>query len=126
MECVNCCVDMPDDELLCSQCLRKMQACKKHAIYGLIWLIAGLTLTIGTFILTVSNDSGGVYLITYGAIIWGAIEFGRGLFGYLHFKLLQKNSHKIVRKENMNDGRVNEDALQRYLAGKKKNDDHPS
>ncbi len=38
-------------------------------------------------------------------------------------KLLQKNAHKIVRKENINDGTINEDALQRYLAGKKEKDD---
>jgi uncharacterized membrane protein YiaA len=46
---------------------------------GLVILVIGLAVTIGTYAAATSTPSGGRYTIAYGAIIVGAIRFFTGL-----------------------------------------------
>ena len=56
---------------------------KRHMIYGLLWTIGGTAITIATFS---AASGGGFYIVAWGAIIWGIIDFFRGLFGWLKYK----------------------------------------
>jgi len=52
---------------------------KEEMIYGAVWCIGGILVTVVTYIGAVSQ---GVYIITWGAILYGAIRFIRGLILY--------------------------------------------
>ena len=56
----------------------KRSVSNKNMIYGALWLIGGLLVTVITY--SAASESGGTYVITYGAIIFGAIQFFIGLF----------------------------------------------
>ncbi len=64
---------------------RQMMASKfkRHMVYGVLWAIGGIAVTIITY---VTSSISGVYLIAWGAILWGLIDFFRGLVGWLKFR----------------------------------------
>jgi hypothetical protein len=49
---------------------------KKSILYGALWCIGGLVVTIGSYS---SASDGGSYTIAWGAIIFGLIKFFKGL-----------------------------------------------
>ena len=53
----------------------------KHVGFGALWFIGGGLFTAITY--GAASSGGGTYVVAYGAIIVGAIEFCWGLFGYL-------------------------------------------
>jgi hypothetical protein len=53
----------------------------KHMGFGALWFIGGGLFTAITY--GAASSGGGTYVVAYGAIIAGAIEFFWGLFGYL-------------------------------------------
>ena len=53
----------------------------KHIGFGALWFIGGGLFTAITY--GAASSGGGTYVVAYGAIIAGAIEFCWGLFGYL-------------------------------------------
>lgn len=53
----------------------------KHMGFGALWFIGGGLFTAVTY--GAASSGGGTYVVAYGAIIVGAIEFCWGLFGYL-------------------------------------------
>jgi len=53
----------------------------KHVGFGALWLIGGSLFTAITY--SAASSGGGTYVVAYGAIIVGAVEFFWGLFGYL-------------------------------------------
>ncbi|MBI5479428.1 MAG: hypothetical protein HY906_11255 [Deltaproteobacteria bacterium] len=53
----------------------------KHVGFGALWFIGGGLFTAITY--GSASSGGGTYVVAYGAIIAGAIEFFWGLFGYL-------------------------------------------
>ena len=55
---------------------------KKRMLRGFIWLVIGIVLTCGTLAFA-SSKGGGTYVVFYGAIIWGIIDFIAGFFGWL-------------------------------------------
>lgn len=55
---------------------------KKRMTRGLIWAVIGIVLTCGTMALA-SSQGGGRYVLFYGAIIFGVIDFFAGLIGWL-------------------------------------------
>ena len=57
---------------------------KKHMIYGILWCIGGTLVTAITY--SAASERGGTYVIAYGAVVFGAIDFFRGLFGWLKYK----------------------------------------
>jgi len=54
---------------------------KKRMTRGLLWTVAGLVITCGTY--AFASELGGRFAIFYGAIIFGLIDFMVGLFGWL-------------------------------------------
>ena len=55
-------------------------AAKKNMIFGSLWLIGGCVVTAVTF--AIASGGGGSYIIAWGAIVFGAIQFFRGLSQY--------------------------------------------
>ena len=49
---------------------------KKNMIYGTLWCVGGAIITVVSFS---SSSGGGRYFITWGAIVFGAIQFILGL-----------------------------------------------
>ncbi len=54
----------------------------KHMISGICWVVGGALLTA----LTLSLGNGGG-LIFWGAMVFGAVDFFRGLFGWIRYML---------------------------------------
>lgn len=50
---------------------------KKNMIYGALWCIGGVVVTVVTFSMAAN---GGSYIVTWGAILFGAIQFFRGAY----------------------------------------------
>lgn len=47
--------------------------------HGFYWLLGGILVTIVTYLIARSSESGGVYVIAYGAVVTGGIQFVRAL-----------------------------------------------
>jgi len=56
---------------------------KRHMLYGILWAVGGTVVTVVTYS---AARGGGVYVVAWGAIIFGIIDFFRGLFGWLKYK----------------------------------------
>ncbi len=61
---------------------RRRQA-QKHMLLGIGIFLLGVVITIGTYAVAASSRGGGRYLITYGLIISGALDFLYGLVGWI-------------------------------------------
>ena len=59
------------------------QRANKNMGFGALWLIGGAIVTAATYS---ASSGGGTYIVTYGAIIVGAIQFLQGLFQNLTAK----------------------------------------
>jgi len=59
---------------------------RNQMIYGGLIFVVGLALTIGTYSMAASSETGGTYLIAYGPVIFGLIRFFRGMAAYNKFK----------------------------------------
>jgi hypothetical protein len=46
--------------------------------------VLGIAITVGTFVWASMGSSGGRYVITYGFVVFGAINFFRGLVGWIN------------------------------------------
>jgi hypothetical protein len=55
----------------------------KNMGFGALWLIGGIVITAATYS---AASGGGTYVVTYGAIVFGAIQFLQGLFQNLTAK----------------------------------------
>lgn len=55
----------------------KREAGNKNMLYGALWCVGGLLVTILTY--SAASD-GGTYVVAWGAVIFGAIQFCKGLF----------------------------------------------
>ncbi len=60
---------------------RKMGS--RNMLYGALWCGGGLLVTGITYSMASSGSGGGTYLISWGPVIFGAIQFFKGLFMYL-------------------------------------------
>ncbi len=56
---------------------QKHKAGTKNMIYGALWCVGGIIVTAVTF--SIASDRGGTYVVAWGAIAFGAIQFFRGL-----------------------------------------------
>ena len=54
---------------------------KKRMTRGLLWTVVGVVITCGTY--TFADSLGGKYVLFYGAIIFGLIDFVAGFIGWL-------------------------------------------
>lgn len=53
------------------------KAAKKNMLFGALWCVGGIIVTVVT--LSMAMEGGGTYIVAWGAIIFGAIQFFRGL-----------------------------------------------
>ena len=58
--------------------LKKEEGSRNIAIGAIICLV-GIVITVGSYSMASSGSGGGRYMIAWGAIVWGAIRFFRGL-----------------------------------------------
>lgn len=56
---------------------------RRRMLYGFLWAAGGTAVTIGTY---EAASEGGFFFIAWGAIIFGIIDFLRGLFGWLKYR----------------------------------------
>lgn len=61
---------------------RNNSAAFRHMIVGGLWCGGGIAITAITYALA-DNNGGGTYVVAWGAIIFGGIQFLRGLFGVM-------------------------------------------
>lgn len=54
----------------------KKQRAKKDMIFGALWCIGGTVVTVATYS---AASGGGSYVVAWGAILFGAIQFIKGL-----------------------------------------------
>ena len=54
-------------------------AAKKNMAYGALWCIGGLVVTLASYNIASSNPEGGRYVMAWGAVVFGAIQFFRGV-----------------------------------------------
>jgi hypothetical protein len=54
----------------------KVDAGRKNMLYGALWCIGGLIVTVISY---QAAEGGGKYVLAWGAILFGAIQFFRGL-----------------------------------------------
>jgi hypothetical protein len=56
---------------------------QKNMLIGALWCIGGTVVTVATYNLATSSASGGTYFVAWGAILFGGIQFIKGLFQFL-------------------------------------------
>ena len=56
---------------------------KRHMIYGSLWFFGGGIVTLATY---AASSGGGFFVVFWGAMLWGAIDFFRGLTGWWKYK----------------------------------------
>ena len=56
---------------------------KRNMLYGTLWFVGGLVVTVGTLS---AASGGGTYIIAWGALLFGGIQFVQGLIQYLGSK----------------------------------------
>jgi hypothetical protein len=54
---------------------------QKRMIFGALWFMGGMLVTLFTYLTAASSPSGGTYVVAWGAIVFGALQFVRGLRG---------------------------------------------
>ncbi|MBI4615919.1 MAG: hypothetical protein HY720_20040 [Planctomycetes bacterium] len=55
----------------------------RHMVYGVLWAVGGTAVTVISYSSAASSPRGGTYVIAWGAIVFGVIDFFIGLFGWL-------------------------------------------
>lgn len=73
----------PDAQLVVRQLRQhqtkaKQEAGKKNMLHGALWCLGGLAVTIFSY--QAAASGGGSYVVAWGAVIFGAIQFFQGLF----------------------------------------------
>ena len=56
----------------------------RHMLFGALWLIGGAIVTLLTYN---AAGPGGTYIVAWGAIVFGAIDFLWGLFNWLRYSI---------------------------------------
>lgn len=76
---------MADAQFVAAESRRVAEARSEHAtknmLYGALWCIGGTIATVIGYINASSGHGGGRYMVFWGAIVFGGIQFLRGLFG---------------------------------------------
>jgi len=53
---------------------------QRNMLYGALWCTGGIIITLVTYGMASSGSGGGTYVIAWGAVLFGAIQFFKGLF----------------------------------------------
>jgi len=65
---------------------------KRDMVVGGLWCLGGLIVTIGTYAFA---SGGGTYFVAWGAVIFGAIQFFKGLIQAEKFKNSEASSNAV-------------------------------
>lgn len=57
---------------------------QRKMVYGCLWFVGGATFTLVTYM--AAKEQGGVYCIAWSAMLFGVLDFLRGLFGWLRYR----------------------------------------
>ena len=68
------------EELFAVQAKAASAAAKRNMLIGGLWCIGGTVVTVLTYQAAANNPGGGSYVVAWGAIIFGAFQFLRGVF----------------------------------------------
>ena len=81
----------------------------RRMISGAVWCIAGIAITTVTFVSAVNSPSGGIYVITWGAIIFGAKQFLKGYFQGWCIRRTKnmKASHEVAQEGIRSESGIN-------------------
>lgn len=75
-----------------------VRAVRNHAIrdtlIGLAAVSIGGALTIGSYLQAAQDPNGGEYVVTYGAVLFGLVMIGKGIYGFMRHGQLQTLSQK--------------------------------
>lgn len=55
---------------------------KKNMLFGFLWCVGGIVVTVITYA-NASSGGGGRYVVAWGAIVFGALQFLNGFFRLL-------------------------------------------
>ncbi|HEY7327673.1 MAG TPA: hypothetical protein VH592_08540 [Gemmataceae bacterium] len=73
-----------------------MRTVRNHALRDMLIGIGafgiGTFLTVGSYLHAAQNPEGGEYFISYGAVLFGLIMIGKGVYGLIRYRQLQKLS----------------------------------
>jgi hypothetical protein len=61
----------------------KRKLAVKTMLYGALWFVGGLVVTGVSYAMASSSSGGGGYIVTWGAVIVGAIQMIKGLVRYI-------------------------------------------
>jgi hypothetical protein len=56
---------------------------ERHMVCGILWAVGGTIATVEGYRFAASSPGGGKYIVFWGAIVFGAVDFFRGLFGVI-------------------------------------------
>lgn len=56
---------------------------QKNMLYGALWCVGGTVVTVVTYDMASSSPSGGTYFVAWGAILFGGVQFLKGLYQFL-------------------------------------------
>lgn len=76
---------------------------RKNIIAGLVWMIVGISVTVFTYN---KASGGGKYIIAWGAILFGFIQFMKGLFGRA-----TPSEEEYYMEDDEEDDSLNEEAM---------------
>jgi hypothetical protein len=58
--------------------------CRDRMVRGMLWAVGGLLVTAVTY--SMASGRGGTYIIFWGAVLFGAIDFFAGFLGWLRYQ----------------------------------------
>ncbi len=59
---------------------------KRNMLFGLLWCIGGSVVTAATYGIAAGSTNGGRYVVAWGAIVFGAIQFLRGVAQFMRIQ----------------------------------------
>jgi hypothetical protein len=62
----------------------------RDTVIGAGVFVAGVALTVGSYLRAAQNPAGGQYVVTYGLILVGLVMVGKGVYGLVRYGRLQK------------------------------------
>jgi len=71
----------------------------RDLLIGIVAVLLGIGLTVASF-LAAENEEDGRFYVTYGAILFGLVMAGKGIWGFAQYGKLQR----LLREQEQEDG----------------------
>jgi len=56
---------------------------QKLMLYGFLWCVGGIVVTVVSYSIASSSSSGGTYFVAWGAVLFGGWQMIKGLYKFL-------------------------------------------